>query len=146
MSVMAHSGRFIFFAECVASTGGHARNQRIVLDERMELKHLGCAVVQMTVTHDGSSVDLRAAAAVAFAGIAVVNGTSGPSAPMGVVGPKIVTEFVRHHVEVPRVTVDVGARAAGHPGAESVGKGSRNSRRDRQCRRCPCCLVWSSSG
>ena len=89
----------------------------------MELQHFG-GRGDVAVAHDGARTDRGAVAASTFRSVAVVDGASWPSAPVGVVGAKVVSQFVGHHVQVPRVAVDVGARAARHGRAEAVGEGA----------------------
>ena len=113
---------FVFLTLGVTPTRSHTWNEGVVLDKRVELQHFGGAVVQVTITHDGARAHLWAIATTSFRRIAIVDGAARPSTPVGVVGAKIVSKLVGHHIQIPRIAVDVGGGAARHHRAEPIGE------------------------
>ena len=73
----------------------------------------------MAVAHDGSHLRGRIVGAIAFGSVAIVDWSTRPAAPVGVVGAEVVPKFVCHDVEVPAVVVQVVDHGGAQVGAET---------------------------
>ena len=97
-------------------------NERVVFYRRMKNKVFTAAGNGVAVAHDGAQLTsgvVCKAGTIAFITAAIVDGATGPAAPVGVVGSTIVTHLVGDHVQVPGVGVDVVARGAGKVAADT---------------------------
>ena len=73
----------------------------------------------VTVAHNRTSLRCWVVRATALSSVTIVNGATRPSAPVRVIGSKIVTELMRNHIEVPAVVVQVVGQRGVQVGRES---------------------------
>ena len=95
---------------------GNRGLEGIVLHDGVE-RHRSCTTGLLTVAHDGARCIggvVRVSRAIAFEVGTVVDGATGPAAPVGVVGSAVVSDLVGHNVGVPGEGGQVEGGFTGH--------------------------------
>jgi hypothetical protein len=81
------------------------RNQRNVLDCRMEFQIHRTTGNSMAVAHNGADLWSWTIRATAFRGVTIVDGSAWPTAPVGMIGTEIVSQFMGDDIQIPAVIV-----------------------------------------
>ena len=115
-------GRGVLFTKRITTGPFNSRLQRIGFHQGMEHEGLACGG-GVAIAHDGARPHGWPVGTATFRRSTVVDCTSWPPAPVGVVGAEVVAQFMRDHVQVPGIAVDVVVGGVGQVGTEAVGIG-----------------------